>query len=78
MKRIILTLTVLCLFALALTGCDVVMGLLDQSAPEEEHVHTGGEATCTEQALCEGCNEAYGELKEHTDRKSTRLNSSHD
>lgn len=66
MKRIILTLTVLCLFALALSGCDVVMGLLDQSAPEEEHVHTGGEATCTEQAVCEGCNEAYGELKEHT------------
>lgn len=28
--------------------------------------HTGGTATCTERAVCEGCNEPYGELAAHT------------
>lgn len=31
----------------------------------EESAHTGGTATCTEQATCEICNNAYGALEEH-------------
>ena len=31
----------------------------------EESAHTGGTATCTEQATCEICNNAYGALGEH-------------
>ena len=31
----------------------------------EESAHTGGKATCTEQATCEICNNAYGALGEH-------------
>ena len=28
--------------------------------------HSGGEATCTAQAVCENCGQSYGELKAHT------------
>ncbi len=28
----------------------------------EVHVHSGGTATCTEQAICEGCGQPYGEV----------------
>ena len=27
-----------------------------------DHIHTGGTATCTKKAICENCNEEYGEL----------------
>ena len=33
--------------------------------------HTGGTATCTERAVCEVCNEPYGELAAHTGGKAT-------
>ena len=33
--------------------------------------HTGGKATCTERAVCEVCNEPYGELAAHTGGKAT-------
>ena len=33
--------------------------------------HTGGEATCTEQAVCGVCNQAYGELAEHMGGEAT-------
>ncbi len=30
------------------------------------HVHEGGTATCTTKAICEGCNQPYGDYAEHT------------
>lgn len=33
--------------------------------------HTGGTATCTERAVCEVCNEPYGELAAHTGGTAT-------
>lgn len=35
-------------------------------AHEEEASHSGGTATCTKQAICETCGNAYGELANHT------------
>ena len=32
----------------------------------EKAAHSGGKATCTSQAICEVCGEAYGELADHT------------
>ena len=33
--------------------------------------HTGGKATCTERAVCEVCNQSYGELAAHTGGTAT-------
>ncbi len=38
----------------------------DCTATSEKLPHKGGTASCTEQAKCEDCNAAYGELAEHT------------
>ena len=36
-----------------------------------EHTHTGGTATCTEQAVCEVCGHAYGKLLDHVGGTAT-------
>lgn len=45
---------------------------LPQSVDGKEivHEHTGGTATCIEQAVCEMCGVAYGEIVEHTYKNS--------
>ena len=35
--------------------------------------HSGGEATCTEKAVCEICGEAYGELNPQERHESRRI-----
>lgn len=47
---------IIVLFCLLLIGCSNETG---------SHTHKGGEATCSEQAICEVCNKPYGELVEH-------------
>jgi len=37
-----------------------------RAAAAEDCAHTGGRATCTQQARCETCGELYGELADHT------------
>ncbi len=37
-------------------------GTFDEWYLYEVHVHSGGEATCCDKAICEGCGEAYGEV----------------
>jgi hypothetical protein len=65
MKRIILILTVLCLFACCLSGCDVLEGILGQITGEE-HEHSGGEATCVAPAICDVCGNPYGDVSAHS------------
>ena len=36
-----------------------------------EHTHTGGTATCTEKAICEVCDHAYGSLLDHVGGTAT-------
>ena len=36
-----------------------------------DHTHSGGTATCTEQAICEVCDHAYGSLLEHVGGTAT-------
>ncbi|MDD6136020.1 MAG: InlB B-repeat-containing protein [Lachnospiraceae bacterium] len=42
-------------------------------ALDEEHVHTGGEASCAQLAICDTCHQAYGEFNAnaHTAGKAT-------
>lgn len=47
--------SLLCMTAAGLTGCS-----------ETVCMHTGGHATCIEQAICENCGERYGELGAHS------------
>jgi len=47
-----------CLTAVTCKNCDYVF-------VAAKDAHTGGEATCTEQAKCEVCGTAYGELAQH-------------
>ena len=72
MKRIIRTLLVVMVFVLvlsSLTGCqgikDKILGLIRPQPPVTECTHTGGNATCTEKAICSECGEAYGEALGH-------------
>ena len=48
-----------CMTAVKCKNCDVIVVAAKES-------HTGGEATCTAQAVCEVCHKAYGELAAHT------------
>ena len=57
MKKIMKTL----MFALML-----LLVLVAVAACNRECEHTGGTATCTEQAICEKCGESYGEPAGHT------------
>lgn len=70
MKKIILLLTALSLFAAMMTGCDVIEGLLD-GALGTKHTHSGGEATCIAPAVCDECGEPYGDVIEHTYGEAT-------
>ena len=72
MKKIIrafLVLMVLVLVLSACTGCqqvkDMINNLIRPNPPVHECTHTGGNATCTEKAICAECGEAYGEALGH-------------
>ena len=68
MKKIIKTLLVVMVLAIvisAFTGCAVLDKI--QSLINPQCVHQGGTATCTEQAICDLCGEAYGETLAHTE-----------
>ncbi len=72
MKKIIRTLLVVMVFVLvlsSLTGCqgikDKILGLIRPQPPVTECTHTGGNATCTEKAICSECGEAYGDALGH-------------
>ncbi len=68
MKKILrsmLVVMVLCLVLTAFTGCELLEQLKSLLNPACEH--TGGEATCTEKAICELCGEEYGEALGHTE-----------
>ena len=72
MKKIIrafLVLMVLVLVLSACTGCqqikDMINNLIRPNPPVLECTHTGGNATCTEKAICTECGEAYGEALGH-------------
>lgn len=78
MKRIIRTLLVVMVFVLvlsSLTGCqgikDKILGLIRPQPPVTECTHTGGNATCTEKAICSECGEAYGEALGHNYAEGT-------
>ncbi|MBQ7828152.1 MAG: leucine-rich repeat domain-containing protein, partial [Clostridia bacterium] len=43
-----------------------VDGSCDECGAPIEHDHTGGNATCTEKAVCMICGQSYGEFAEHT------------
>lgn len=53
--------------------CNVCGSSETPAAPEEkkECSHSGGTANCVAQAICEICNEPYGELSGHTGGKAT-------
>lgn len=54
-----------------LNGCSPVLIAWSEDAPIiPEHTHSGGTATCTEQAICEGCGEPYGDFAAHALTKS--------
>ncbi|MBQ8350951.1 MAG: hypothetical protein IJY20_02765, partial [Clostridia bacterium] len=54
------------LLCCALVACTVFTLCACPSAETGGHTaHTGGKATCTEQAVCEECGEKYGELGAH-------------
>lgn len=36
-----------------------------QGGGDDEHIHTGGTATCQQKAVCEVCGEEYGQLGDH-------------
>lgn len=36
------------------------------TAQWEAHIHSGGKATCTARAVCDGCGKAYGQLGSHS------------
>ena len=44
---------------------DKVTSVLTLYAKWIDHVHTGGEATCTDKPVCDVCNEEYGNAKGH-------------
>ncbi len=78
MKKIIRTLLVVMVFVLvlsSLTGCqgikEKILGLIRPQPPVTECTHTGGNATCTEKAICTECGEAYGEALGHNYAEGT-------
>ena len=64
MKKIILILSVLCLFAIALTGCDLVESLLGDVVGTE-HEHTFVDADCEAPKHCTECEKTEGEALGH-------------
>ena len=64
MKKIILILSALCLFAIALTGCDLVESLLGDVLGTE-HEHTFVDADCDAPKHCTECDETEGEALGH-------------
>lgn len=53
--------------------CNVCGSSETPAVPEEKQVcsHSGGTANCVAQAICETCNEPYGELSGHTGGEAT-------
>ena len=64
MKRIILLAALFSLTVLSLCGCDVLEKIIG-GVGKDEHVHSGGEATCLAMAVCDECGNAYGEKADH-------------
>ena len=70
MKSIIkafLGVMVLALVLATLSACNLSDLIPTTPSTPVECEHTGGEATCTEAALCEKCGESYGEALGHTE-----------
>ena len=74
MRKALLILSVLCIFALMLTGCDVVNDLISDAMGEEEHVHSYVEADCEAPRHCTGCDESEGEALGHDYTEATCTN----
>lgn len=63
MKKIVLFVAVLTVLILALVGCDLIGGILNNNT---EHEHAGGAPTCLKGAVCTECGEEYGEPTKHS------------
>lgn len=72
-KKLILCFLVLVSFVLMAASCDVIKNVIGggQGSKDGEHVHSGGEATCTRAAICDECGEPYGDKAEHSFREAT-------
>ena len=66
-KKLLLVVLTLAIFTLAVAGCSII------GKDKNDHVHTGGEATCLVKARCTDCGELYGELAPHTYNDATCL-----
>ena len=66
-KKLLLVVLTLAIFTLAVAGCSII------GKDKNDHVHTGGEATCLVEARCTDCGELYGELAPHTYNDATCL-----
>ena len=64
MKRIIPIMLVVIAIIVAMTGCDVIEGIIG-------HEHSGGTATCSLAAVCDDCGESYGDKLEHDYSEAT-------
>ena len=61
MKRVLIFILLALSFALLLSGC------------KKPHSHSGGQATCTAKAVCDGCGVTYGEFGAHDFADATCL-----
>lgn len=64
MRRILLFTSILLTVILVFVGCDVISGII--GGDKTEHIHIGGDATCSSGAICDECGKTYGEAAAHT------------
>ena len=70
MKKLLFCLLVFVSIVLLMTSCDLIAGIVGGS-DANDHVHSGGEATCINVAICDECGESYGTRGEHSYTEAT-------
>ena len=70
MKKLLFCLLVFVSIVLLMTSCDLIAGIVGGS-DANDHVHLGGEATCSNVAICDECGESYGTRGEHSYTEAT-------